>query len=48
MKFFNINLDSVSIAQYLVIGGLVSITVSPPLSNIFIALYPVVAARPKD
>ncbi len=38
MKFFNINLDSVSIAQYLVIGGLVSITVSPPLANIFIAL----------
>jgi O-antigen ligase len=38
MKFFNINLDSVSIAQYLVIGGLISITVSPPLANIFIAL----------
>jgi O-antigen ligase len=38
MKFFNINLDSVSIAQYLVIGGLVSITISPPLANIFIAL----------
>ncbi len=38
MKFFNINLDSISIAQYLVIGGLVSITISPPLANIFIAL----------
>ncbi len=38
MKFFNINFDSVSIAQYLVIGGLVSITVSPPLANIFITL----------
>ncbi len=38
MKFFNINLDAVSIAQYLVIGGLVSITISPPLANIFIAL----------
>jgi O-antigen ligase len=38
MKFFNIKLDSVSIAQYLVIGGLVSITISPPLANIFIAL----------
>jgi O-antigen ligase len=38
MKFFNITLDSVSIAQYLVIGGLVSITISPPLANIFIAL----------
>jgi O-antigen ligase len=38
MKFFNINLDSVSIAQYFVIGGLVSIAISPPLANIFIAL----------
>lgn len=38
MKFFNIKLDSVLIAQYLVIAGLVSITISPPLANIFIAL----------
>lgn len=38
MKLFNLNLDSVSIAQYLVIGGLVSIAISPPLANIFIAL----------
>jgi O-antigen ligase len=38
MKFFNTNLDSVSIAQYFVIGGLVSIAFSPPLANLFIAL----------
>jgi O-antigen ligase len=38
MKFFKINLDSVSICQYLVIGGLVSISISPPLANTFIAL----------
>ncbi len=38
MKFFNKNLDSISIAQYFVIGSLVSITISPPLVNIFIAL----------
>jgi O-antigen ligase len=38
MKFFNLNIDSLSIAQYLVIGGLVSIAFSPPLANLFIAL----------
>jgi O-antigen ligase len=38
MKFFNTNLDSVTIAQYFVIGGLVSIAFSPPLANLFIAL----------
>jgi O-antigen ligase len=38
MKIFNANLDVVSIAQYLVIGGLVSIAFSPPLANLFIAL----------
>jgi O-antigen ligase len=38
MKFFNPNLDSVTIAQYFVIGGLVSIAFSPPLANLFIAL----------
>ncbi len=38
MKLFNINVDSISIAQYLVIGGLVAINISPPLANIFIAL----------
>jgi O-antigen ligase len=38
MKFFNPNLDSVTIAQYFVIGGLVSIAFSPPMANLFIAL----------
>ena len=38
MKFFNTNLNSVSTAQYFVIGGLVSIAFSPPLANLFIAL----------
>ena len=38
MNFFKINFDSTSIAQCLVIGGLVSIAVSPPLANLFIAL----------
>ncbi len=38
MKFFSKNLDTISIAQYLVIGGLASISISPPLANIFIAL----------
>jgi O-antigen ligase len=38
MKFFNASLNHISIAQYLVIASLVSITVSPPLANLFIAL----------
>jgi O-antigen ligase len=38
MKFLHKNIDSITITQYLVIGGLVSIAISPPLANLFIAL----------
>lgn len=38
MRFLNKSFDPITITQYLVIGGLVSITVSPPLANLFIGL----------
>lgn len=38
MRFLNKSLDPITITQYLVIGGLVSIAISPPLANLFIAL----------
>ncbi len=38
MRFLNKILDPITTTQYLVIGGLVSIAISPPLANLFIAL----------
>ncbi len=38
MRFLNKILDPITITQYLVIGGLVSIAISPPLANLFIGL----------
>ena len=38
MNFLIQKLNPLTVAQYLVIGGLVSIAISPPLANIFIAL----------
>jgi O-antigen ligase len=38
MRFLNKIFDPITITQYLVIGGLVSIAISPPLANLFIAL----------
>lgn len=38
MRILNKNLDFLAVAQYLVIGGLVSITISPPLANLFLGL----------
>ncbi len=38
MNFLIKKLNPLTIAQYLVIGGLASIAISPPLANIFIAL----------
>ncbi len=38
MRFLNKSFDPIGITQYLVIGGLVSIAISPPLANLFIAL----------
>lgn len=38
MNFLIKKTNALTIAQYLVIGGLVSIAISPPLANIFIAL----------
>lgn len=38
MQIFYKKLDSLAVAQYLVIGGLVSIAISPPLANLFLGL----------